>query len=179
MGLNANLQWENPSDVSNTELADDSVTTGKIASGAVAASDLASDAVTTVKILNANVTAAKLATDNASVTLVDHADTSPVSLLAAATGVTRLVRVTAVCEETLGGTTPATMSVGTAGSVELALSAAALAPTTGGGDNGDVTEGRCILPAASALICTVTAGSGGTPAGKIRFYVTATPMPTP
>lgn len=152
------LEYQPDADIATSELADLAVTTAKLAAGAV--------------------TAAKLATDNASVVLVDHADTSPVTLLAAA-AVTRLVRVTAVCTETLGGTTPATMSVGVAGTVELVLSAAALAPSTGGGDNGDVTDGQAILPANTALIATVVNGVGGTPAGKIRFLTSATPMPTP
>jgi len=155
--------------VDGTRLADDAVDSEHIADGAI----------DTAHIANAQVTAAKLATDNAASVEVDHEDTSPVTLLAAAAGVTRLVRVTAVCTETLGGTTPASMAVGTAGTPELVLSAAALAPSTGGGDAGDVTDGQAVLPAGQALICTVTDGVDGTPAGKITFLVTATPMPAP
>lgn len=44
-------------------IADDAVTTAKIAAGAVAATELASDAVTTAKILDSNVTTAKIADD--------------------------------------------------------------------------------------------------------------------
>lgn len=47
--------------IGTTELADDGVTTAKIASGAVTATELASNAVETAKIKDANVTLAKLA----------------------------------------------------------------------------------------------------------------------
>lgn len=165
--------------ITTAMLEADAVDGTRLADDAVDSEHLADGSIDTAHIANAQVTAAKLATDNASATDVDHEDASPVTLLAAAAGVTRLVRVTAVCTETLGGTTPATMAVGTAGTPELVLSAAALAPTTGGGDIGDVTDGQAVLPAGQALICTVTDGVDGTPAGQITFLVTATPMPAP
>lgn len=58
--------------VGPTELANNAVTTAKIANLAVTAAKLASDAVTTAKILDANVTAAKLA---ATLDLTSHAVT--------------------------------------------------------------------------------------------------------
>jgi hypothetical protein len=160
---------------------DDPITlnTTALVFGSALAAAPGAGSITNAMLDDAIVTAGKLATDNASATDVDHEDASPVTLLAAAAGVTRLVRVTAVCTETLGGTTPASMAVGTAGTPELVLSAAALAPSTGGGDTGDVTDGQAVLPAGQALICTVTDGVDGTPAGKITFFVSATPMPTP
>lgn len=158
MGFDANLQWQPEEDISTTEIVDSAVATAKIAGGAV--------------------TAPKLATDNASSILVDHADASPVTLLAAA-AVTRLVRSTAICSETLGGTTPATIKVGITGTLEALFSVAELAPSTGAGDSGDILDKRYVLPAGEALIATVTPGTGGTPAGKITFWTTATPMPTP
>lgn len=48
--------------IGTNELADDGVTSAKLATGAVDATALGSNAVTTGKILNANVTLAKLAT---------------------------------------------------------------------------------------------------------------------
>lgn len=47
--------------IGTTELADDGVTTAKIAAGAVTVTELASNAVETAKIKDANVTLAKLA----------------------------------------------------------------------------------------------------------------------
>lgn len=158
MGFDSEMKWVDEGGVATAEIADLGVTTAKIAANAV--------------------TAPKLATDNASSVLVDHADTSPVTLLAAA-AVTRLVRSTAICSETLAGTTAATIKVGIAGTLEALFSVAELAPSTGAGDSGDILDKRYVLPAGQALIATVTPGTGGTPAGKITFWTTATPMPTP
>jgi hypothetical protein len=137
MGLNSSLQWENPSDVSTTELSDLSVTTGKLANLAVTADKLGADAVTTTKILDGNVTAAKLANGAGLASLVaaglgasavvDNADADP-TLLAADDVNARACLVVAVVTETLsttaafvvesvGGTALLTIAAGTAGDV--------------------------------------------------------------
>jgi hypothetical protein len=60
--VSANQFSIKPAGVGTTQLANTSVTTGKIATGAVTANELGTNAVTTAKILDANVTTAKIAT---------------------------------------------------------------------------------------------------------------------
>lgn len=101
---------------------------------------------------------------NASEIEVDHTDTSPVTLLTSQTEA-RIVHVQAICTEAPGGTTPATFDVGGETDADAAIDQTELA----GASVGDRFTGQMTLPAGEELRCTVTPGTGGTPAGKFKF----------
>ena len=105
--------------------------------------------------------------------VVDHADTSPVALLAADADRDRAVIVVATCTESLGGGTPPTFDVGSAGDDDVLLDQTVLA----GASAGDTFVGNATIPAhatESAILVTVADGAS-TPAGAFRVTVIAVP----
>jgi len=151
-----------------------SITHAMLDGDCVDGDNVADDAIDSEHVADHAIDPPHLANDAFGVYLeVDHGDTSPVSVMAAVAGQDRVVQIHAVCSESLGGDTPATFSLGVAGTVELFATADAMNAI---GTAGDKALFSGVLAGGAAMICTVTAGSGGAPAGKFKLYVTAAPI---
>ncbi len=85
----------------------------------------------------------------------------------------RVVLIHCKCTETIGGSTPATFQLGIEGTPDLFAGTAAFA-AAGTSGNSFVVSGT--LPVGKKLICTTTAGTGGTPAGGYAIRVLANPV---
>ena len=141
------------------------------AAGAIDGDRLKAAGVTADRLANGAGLAALIAAGLGASDTYDHSTDAGENELLAADAGARLALVVAICLEAPAGDTPATFDVGEDGDEDKFLDQTVLA----NGTPGDIFIGAGTLTATEEVLVTVTAGSGGTPAGQYAVTVFVLP----